>query len=498
MSGQLSEHPLAELLQEVCARGLSGTLRVEHQRTKVVIYLEEGRVIYAASNVRTLRLAEYLKTHSLATEDQLARFTNKLSDLALADALSNGGIISKKDLEPPLRNLACDTLRLALFWTEGAWHFDQHARLGDSIRLDLDTQKLLLESGRKVCEKFATKRFPNPEEIIAPGTDGSSIDVLTPIEGFLLSRVEGEIKLADLIALSGQSEFDALRTIYGLTVAGLLKQRNLSSAFAHQRGQAPPKPKPAPPPPPAPPVRSEEDELKQFLERMDAAVSYYEVLNIQQDTSERDIKQAYYNAARKYHPDRFRGRAETELHARLESAFARITQAYETLMDPSRRRAHDSKVAAQEKARKLALSAPQATVTSAGKTDAAQTTQSSPEALANRAEDSFKEGFAALQQGQMNLALSLLAAAARAVPNEARYRAYYGRALAATEKTRRSAEAELQAAIRLDSRNASYHVMLAELYRELGFARRALSEAQKALGIEPGNTDARDLVRALK
>src|SRR5262245_9019330 len=105
MSGQLSEHPLADLLQEICSRGLSGTLRVDHEHSKVFIYLEDVQLIYAASNVRTLRLAEYLKTHSLATEEQLARFGNKRSDLALADALSTGGIISRKDLETPLRSL---------------------------------------------------------------------------------------------------------------------------------------------------------------------------------------------------------------------------------------------------------------------------------------------------------------------------------------------------------------------------------------------------------
>jgi curved DNA-binding protein CbpA len=500
MSGQLSEHPLAELLQEVCVRGLSGTLRVEHDQSKVVLYLEEGRVIYAASNVRTLRLAEYLKAHNLASEEQLARFAQKRSDLALAEALSANGIVSKKELEPPLGSLTYDTLRLALLWTEGTWKYDQRTRLGDSVRLDLDMQKLLLESGRKVCEKFATKRFPNPEEIIAPGSDSSKIDVLTPVEGFLLSRVDGEIKLGDLVALSGQSEVDALRTIYGLTVAGLLKRRESPSALGQLKVQAAAKPKPAPPPPPpAPPVRSEEDELKEFLERMDAAISYYEVLNVRADTSDHDIKQAYYGVARKYHPDRFRGRSEDDLHARLESAFARITQAYETLMDPSRRRAHDSKIAAQEKAKKFARAAPTATVATPHRPqETAKASEATADTLASRAEDSFKEGFAALQQGQMNLALSMLAAAARAVPNESRYRAYYGRALAATERTRRSAEAELQAAIRLDSKNASYHVMLAELYRDLGFALRALSEAQKALALEPGNADARDLVRALK
>jgi DnaJ-class molecular chaperone len=212
-----------------------------------------------------------------------------------------------------------------------------------------------------------------------------------------------------------------------------------------------------------------------------------------------EIKQAYYGVARKYHPDRFRGKAEAQLHARLESAFARITQAYETLMDPKRRRGHDAKLAAQAKAKQLARSAPQAVKSGAkGSSDASPKPDDSKENEKKRIEESFKEGFAALQQGQINLALGLLAAAARAVPEESRYRAYYGRALAAVAKTRHAAEAELQAAIRLDGRNAIYHVMLAELYRDLGFGKRALSAAERALAIDPGNADARDLVRKLK
>src|SRR5215510_6098823 len=98
MSGQLSEHPLAELLQEVSARALSGSLRVEHDNSKVVLYLEEGRVIYAASNVPKLRLAEYLTSQNLVSEERLAAFLSKRSDLALADAISKQGVMSKTDL----------------------------------------------------------------------------------------------------------------------------------------------------------------------------------------------------------------------------------------------------------------------------------------------------------------------------------------------------------------------------------------------------------------
>ena len=239
---------------------------------------------------------------------------------------------------------------------------------------------------------------------------------------------------------------------------------------------------------------TDEDDLTEFLKRVEGAATFYDVLDVPTDAFAGDIKHSYYSIARRYHPDRFRGMADLPVHARLESSFARITQAYETLMDVSRRRAYDAKVAAKEKATNLARTAPSAVkLPVANQQNNGEVSQET-----RQTEDIFKDGFAALQQGQINIALSLLAAAAREVPQEARYRAYYGRALATQERTRRSAEGELQAALRLDPQNASYRVMLAELYGDLGFSRRALSEAKRALILDPGNTATRDLVSRLK
>jgi Tfp pilus assembly protein PilF len=77
-------------------------------------------------------------------------------------------------------------------------------------------------------------------------------------------------------------------------------------------------------------------------------------------------------------------------------------------------------------------------------------------------------------------------------------RAQRGRMLAGNEKTRRAAEAELLAAIKLDPKNAEYRVMLAELYRDLGLKLRAKGEAERAVAADPNNRKARDLLQALK
>jgi len=59
--------------------------------------------------------------------------------------------------------------------------------------------------------------------------------------------------------------------------------------------------------------------------------------------------------------------------------------------------------------------------------------------------------------------------------------------------SRRTAETQLQAALALEPDNASFRVMLAELYQLLGLRRRAESEAARALVADPENDDAREL-----
>ena len=115
-----------------------------------------------------------------------------------------------------------------------------------------------------------------------------------------------------------------------------------------------------------------------------------------------------------------------------------------------------------------------------------------------RAEYSFREGFGALQQGRINAAITHLANASRLEPQEARYRAYYGRALAANENTRRLAENEIQAAVKLEPANAAFRTMLAELYFDLKFHRRAQTELDRALALDPNNATAHSLLRKLQ
>ena len=490
MDGQLSEQPLAELMREISAKSFGGRLRLENNRVQVVAYFENGEFVYAASNVRTLRLREYLLKSNLVSEQTLKQFNDRVSDSDVIKVLCAQKLLTPGGAEQIQVNQVSDVLRLALLWTEGTWQFDSRSRLNDAYDLKINVGSLLLDTGRRLPAKFTASRFRNPGEVISPLAAPLVYDNLLPAEVFLLSRVDRPTTLQDLISISGMSEEETLQIVYSLTLGGLLKRENWS-AFRD--------PQPAPQPEPekeSTPIREQSEvdleQIESFLGRVKNAQTHYEVLDVNWDVTAESLKTVYYQLARRYHPDRFR-RSYPAVVSRLESAFARITQAYDTLRDDGLRASYNSKIEARRKAEQLTDSAPKVSQESIAEGEAEPAVSK-----AARAAEQFKEGIAALELGERKVALGLFASAARAVPNEPRYRANYGRLLAGHERTRRAAEAELTAAIKLDPGNAEYRVILAELYRDLGLKLRAKGEAERAVAADPNYQRARELLRELK
>jgi DnaJ-domain-containing protein 1 len=457
MNGQLSEQPLAELIREISAKSLGGRLRLEHDRVHAVVYFDNGNIDYAASNLRTLRLREYLRKSELVSEDNL---DERVPDLELLKQLCARKLVSAAAAEQVQTKQVADVLRLALLWTDGAWEFESRSRLDEQLNLKLDLSSLLLEAARRLPADFVASRFGDPAEVITPVTDPLANNNLTPAEVFLLSRLDQSMSLRELIAISGIGEQETLQLLYSLALAGIVKREHWKSVLSNQ--------KPAPPPRPpvepiaAPPVEREQPrkielaDVESFLARVKTAQTHYDVLGVNREVSTESLKTIYYQLARSYHPDRFR-KSHASLVTRLEAAFARIKQAYDTLRDDNLRANYNTKLATARKKTEQVVAEP------AAKSPAPQA-----EAVVENVAESAAE------------------------------RASRGQKLAGNEKTRRAAEAELLAAIKLDPQNAEYRVMLAELYRDLGFKLRAKGEAERAVAADPNNRKARDLLQALK
>src|SRR5258705_9045945 len=193
--GKLTEQPLAELIREISIKALSGTLRLEYERMQTAVYFDKGQLIYAASNLRTLRLREYLNKRSILSEKEFARIDKSLSDLDLATALVAAGTLRQKDLDALLALLISDILRVSLLWMEGNWDFDPRARLVDQVRVNVDTATLLREAAQRMPISFVSSRLRNPAETISRASEASRPSTFRPAESFILSRLDTPLGL---------------------------------------------------------------------------------------------------------------------------------------------------------------------------------------------------------------------------------------------------------------------------------------------------------------
>jgi curved DNA-binding protein CbpA len=477
--GQLSERPLAELIREIIDAALSGALRLTKGPAKVVIYFEKGELLFANSNLRAHRLFSVLGRISPTTLDQFPAAT---SDEELAAALTEHGAIAEAVLSEARSAQATDVLRVALLWTDGEWVYDRRVRVEAALRVPIETERLLLESVRHLPLEFVKSRVGfGAVTYSASEVDGVSLSKSEALTLAHVKQATSEVNFADL-AIKGLRPEDSLRGIYALRAAGLLRANDHEAVLAHKPAAS--KSTKAPSSTPA----SAESDVDALFKRMASATTNYEVLDVPVAASEAAIKQAYHDLARRFHPDRFH---QSDLRAKVESAFARIGRAYETLIDEARRKDYDHSLSSNPKEKiKAAPSAPKNDPPAAEPANQRQ----SP---AERAEASFQVGTDALRRNQIDDAVRFLAEAATLEPRVARYRAFYGSALMRNPNLRRTAENELQAALKIEPNNASFRVMLAELYQQVGLRKRAETEAARALSADPTNASARTLLSNL-
>jgi curved DNA-binding protein CbpA len=494
MEGQLSEHPLAELIREIAATGLSGALRLARERAKVAIYFQDGELVFAASNLRAHRLREIVKQGGLG-DAQMINFPARTSDDELAEALIQGGRVTAETLAKIRSKQVSDVLRLALLWTGGTWEFDPRVRVADDVRVSVEVNRLLLECARHLPPGFVASRFRETNGITYQAAAREDATNLLPAEVSVFARASTSVQLSELSGLGGASKEDNLRAVYALSLSGLLQRSDWPGVLGAQTSNTLYKRSPASSPQAAGGNKAAEEideagDVQALFARLKSAKDHYEVLDLARLCSAEEIKSAYHSLARRFHPDHFH-KSDPALRSRVDSAFARIAQAYETLSNSALRAAYDAKRTSKSPGAGMKTAAAE------GPDKPAAGHKEKPP-NAERAEASFQQGLAALQRNQRDQAIRLLAEAAMLAPREARYRANYGHALIGDTNARRVAESELQAAVSLEPDNASHRVMLAELYQTLGLRRRAQGEVERALTADPKNEAARALRARLK
>jgi tetratricopeptide (TPR) repeat protein len=174
---------------------------------------------------------------------------------------------------------------------------------------------------------------------LVPGWEEKTAD-LSPEEGFLLSRIDG------------QTSWGALRAIAGLPpdqVDLCLKRWIDEGLVKLDRGR------PGPPATRLPartlipgasgsagtvdPSLDLPVELQERIVAFEAQLDrpYHEILGVPRDAAPRAIKRAYFKLSKDFHPDRYYRQEIGDFAQRLDRVFKKVALAYELLMDPATR-----------------------------------------------------------------------------------------------------------------------------------------------------------------
>lgn len=513
INGNLREYPLVELLVEVAQIRLNGSLRIARESQKTIVYFDAGEVVFAASNARSFRLFEMLLSDNKITKEQLAGFADFTNDFLLAENLLKTNLLSKPEADALFTGQIRDIMKNGFDWLEGEWTFNPLVRIKGDIRFKIGLNQLLMEYARGLSGEAILCKFKSPREVFSVKSAMPAGINLSPRESFVFSRFEKPgLTIENVKNLSGLPESETLRILYTLWLGGFLNRQNSNPAFSerktseilsanislikNQKQTALPEAEPikhglpktseadAPAEKTAP--IKEELSLDFYLARTENAVNYYEILDVESKVAQTDIKQAYFSLAKRFHPDLFRRQVDAPLHRRVQQAFSKLAQAYETLRYEKSREVYDYKMRkeldAKEKRQKFG----------------GESKNIDSQKQFEQAADDFEQGFSLLMDEEFEAALPFLARAAHLANDNARFHAYYGKALAADNKQLHKAEVELQTAVKLDESNADFRIMLAEFFVQVGLLKRAEGELTRLLAVSPNNSEAKILLDSLQ
>jgi curved DNA-binding protein CbpA len=193
--------------------------------------------------------------------------------------------------------------------------------------------------------------------------------------------------------------------------------------------------------------------------------NYYQILNVPKTSTEDDIKKAYFNLARRFHPDRFDREVQAAYRDQIDEVFDAITNAYRTLINREKRKTYDA---------------------SAGAAHAEE-----PQDLLKRADTKFRQGKTLYGQERYNDAVVFLEEAVRLRKNKGDFYLLLAMAESKIPAFRNKAQEDFLKAISLEPWNPEGYVGLGFLYKSEGLLTKATKQFKKALEVDPDHKLAR-------
>jgi tetratricopeptide (TPR) repeat protein len=502
MKGNLSRGVLPGLLRELFVTHRTGLLHVARSADRRSVRFQDGRIVGAQASDPDEQMGPVLVRHGFLSQADLdrAREATAREPKRLGRALRDLGVWDDARKEEALALHAREVLLKLFSWTDGEYVFEELPGLeaeqaADETTRKLSTGQLILDAARRVEDyPVVHEALGDLDRVLVLPADAllrfQNI-MLTPADGYVLSRVDGEMTAREVLQVTPFPAEEAEKSLFCLLCTGALEY-GPAQAAPPPRPAPPPKPAAAPPPPPPAPAPQETAQRGVSARRREVldkfaglrTKNHFEVLEIQPDARPEDVKDAYFRLAKRFHPDAHHREVVLEdIKDKLQAIFIRLGEAHEALRNPRTRASYETTLKAKAPAAPLA-------VTAAGPGPAPATTD--PAEQLQRDTAALRKAEKLVEQEKYWDVIQLLEGAVPRLTGKLRQRARMalGRAYLKNPNWVKEGEELVRQVVAEDPKHAAGHLLLGQLYMERGLKARATSMLRKVVELEPENEQA--------
>jgi hypothetical protein len=226
-AGRLEQKDVADVVQELSTSRVTGRLVLEHEVRRIVVTVEDGRLVFASSSDPDHRLGPMLLRRGAITLRQMEdAVRGQAPGKRFGTILVERGYLDPKELVRGVVDQTRGIILHAFTWTAGAYRVEDGPAPGEAITLNISTPELVLEGISTIdawsriergCGSLTTRYAP------AGGADVLFKQLTLDVDqAALLRAVKGSRDVESLCAGSALNQFEVCRNLWAFRVIGLV------------------------------------------------------------------------------------------------------------------------------------------------------------------------------------------------------------------------------------------------------------------------------------
>ncbi len=193
-------------------------------------------------------------------------------------------------------------------------------------------------------------------------------------------------------------------------------------------------------------------------------MNYYQILDIPESAPQNKIKKAYFEMARKYHPDSFGEDVSSDNREKIEDVFTHVTRAYHAVSSSGKKQVYESERETPAEEKKVEVE--------------------------EKAGKRYRQGKTLYNQGRYEEALVALEEAVRLKRTSGDYFLLYAMIESKVPQFKEKAEGDFKKAIELTPFNPDAYMGLGIYYKQEGLPIKAQKMFKNALRLDSGHKGA--------